>query len=76
MSGVDQDDRQATWGPATGWEQFERVSGRGALKRQQPLPVTEGALQLLEKANREGLGHQDVSAVYLALSRRKELLRA
>ena len=42
-----------------------------AAKRQQPLPVTEGVLHLLEEASREGLGSQDVSAVYLALSHLK-----
>jgi 3-hydroxyisobutyrate dehydrogenase/glyoxylate/succinic semialdehyde reductase len=42
--------------------------------RQQPLPVTEGALRLLEKASREGMGNQDVSAIYLALIRRKNIL--
>ena len=46
-----------------------------AAKRQQPLPVTEGVVHLLEEASREGLGNQDVSAVYLALSHLKELLR-
>jgi len=46
-----------------------------AAKRQQPLPVTERASQLFEKASREGLGNQDVSAVYLALARPKEILR-
>jgi len=42
-----------------------------AAKRQRPLPVTEGVLHLLEKASREGLGNQDVSAIYLALSHLK-----
>jgi len=44
-----------------------------ASKRQQPLPVTAGVLQLLEQASREGMGGKDVSAVYLALTRHKEL---
>ncbi len=52
-----------------------RFIRKEAAKRQQPLPVTDGVLQLLERASREGLGNQDVSAVYLALSRRKALLR-
>jgi 3-hydroxyisobutyrate dehydrogenase/glyoxylate/succinic semialdehyde reductase len=47
-----------------------------AAKKQQPLPVTEGVLRLLEQASLEDLGNKDVSAVYLALTRRKELLRS
>jgi 3-hydroxyisobutyrate dehydrogenase-like beta-hydroxyacid dehydrogenase len=52
-----------------------RFITKEASKRQLSLPVTNGALALLEESHQEGLGEKDVSAIYLTLARRKELLR-
>jgi 3-hydroxyisobutyrate dehydrogenase-like beta-hydroxyacid dehydrogenase len=47
-----------------------------AQKRQLTLPVTVGVRLLLEEASQQGLGNQDVSAVYLALRRHHGVLRS